>query len=131
MFCFLKTPHQQRQLHARAYVQRQEAEALTLQNLPTAREEIKKLYRESAALFLEADHPLEASRSLEAAGLWEEAADMWMNRQKPEKAAPLYERGGKHVKASKSYHMASMYTEATKTLRSGELYEELVDYLET
>ncbi|KAF8453351.1 hypothetical protein BGX38DRAFT_417317 [Terfezia claveryi] len=131
LFCFLKTPHKQRQLHARAFIQRQEAETLALQNLPTAREETKKLYRESAALFLEADHPIEASRSLEAAGLWEEAADMWLNRRKPEKAAPLYERGGKHSKASKTYHMASMYTEATKTLRSGELYEELVDYLET
>ncbi|KAF8420242.1 hypothetical protein EV426DRAFT_566796 [Tirmania nivea] len=131
LFCFLKTPHKQRQLHARAYVRRQDAETLALQNLPTTREEAKKLYRESAALFLEADHPMEASRSLEAAGLWEEAAEMWMSRQKPEKAAPLYERGGKHSKASKTYHMAAMYTEATKTLRSGELYEELVDYLET
>lgn len=89
------------------------------------------LFRESANSFLEADHPMEASRSLEAAGLFEEAADMWLKRQKPEKAAPLYEMALKYSKASKTYHLAEMYTEATKSLRRGGLYEELVDYLET
>ena len=112
-----------------AHLRRQEAEALTYEK--TGREQLRELYRESAELFLEAAHPLEASKSLEAAGLFEEAANMWAARGRPGKAAPLYERAGEHSKASKTYHRAAMYTEATKSLRTGELYEELVQYLET
>ena len=124
----MKTPYKQRQIHARAHLCRQEAEALALQK--AGKHEIWKIYRESAKLFLEAEHPLEASKALEAAGLFEEAAEMWLQRDRPDKAAPLYERVNKFSKASKAYHTASMYPEATKSLRNGKLYEELVDYLE-
>lgn len=111
-----------------AHLRRQEAEALTYDK--AGRIKLRELYRESAKLFLEAAHPLEASKSLEAAGLFEEAANMWAAQERPDKAAPLYERAGEHSKASKTYHHAAMYTEATKSLRTGELYEELVEYLE-
>ena len=127
----MKTSDNRRQVHARAHLRRQEAENLVLHKTATARDEIKNLYRESAKLFLEAEHPLEASKSLEAAGLYEEAAKMWIDLQRPEKAAPLYERAGKHKTASKTYHQAAMYTEATRSLRTGKLYEDLVEYLET
>lgn len=127
----MKTSDKQRQVHALAHLRRQEAENLNLHKAVIARDEIKELYRQSAKLFLEAEHPLEASKSLEAAGLYDEAATMWIERGRPEKAAPLYERAGKYKKASKTYHQATMYTEATKSLRTGELYEDLVEYLET
>lgn len=129
LFCFEKTSNEQWQTYARAYIKRQEAEALIHEK--TDHEKLRNLYRESAKLFLNITHPLEASRSFEAAGLFEEAANMWVDQGRPDKAAPLYERAGEYITASKTYHSAAMYTEATNSLRTGKHYEELVKYLGT
>ncbi|KAF8453554.1 hypothetical protein BDZ91DRAFT_749021 [Kalaharituber pfeilii] len=132
LFCFQKTQHKQLQTLALANLRRQEAEALAISKTltPAVQEELHRLYRESAYLFLDAEHPLEASKSYEAAHLFRDAADMWSRRLRPDKAAPLYERAGDHSTAADNYHLAQMYAEATRALRRGGLYEDLVEYLE-
>ena len=112
-----------------AHLRRQEAEELTFEK--AGLEKLRELYRESAKHFLEVEHPLEASVSFEAAGLFEEAAGMWEDRERLDKAAPLYERAGKYRKASETYHRDGKYTAAMKSLRTGKLYKDLVQYLET
>ncbi|KAF8460896.1 hypothetical protein BDZ91DRAFT_737945 [Kalaharituber pfeilii] len=132
LFCFQKTQHKQLQTLALANLRRQEAEALAISKAltPVTREELHKLYRESAHLFLDAEHPLEASKSYEAGHLFREAAAMWSGKLRPDKAAPLYERAGDYSTAADNYHLAQMYAEATRALRRGALYEDLVEYLE-
>ena len=85
--------------------------------------------RDSASLFLEAQHPLEASKSLEIAKLYKEAGDLWSNRSIPEKAALLYEKGAEYILAKEQHVKARQYNEAAAVLRKGEAYEELVVYL--
>ena len=87
-------------------------------------------YLEAAIeLFLKTNEISDAAENLERLARFVDAAELWLQYNKPTKAAALFAKAGLYVRAADCHHIAGDYSVAVAVLRQGGQYDEMVSYL--